>query len=255
MKTIVIDPGHGEWDSGATAVDGLAEKHFNLELGLALRAALAAYDCQVIMTRETDTALAQPGQLGAELQARADVANRAGADLLISLHHDWHSSVDARGGSLWIWTDKQGWLPADGNHKAPRSYAIAERAYPHIRDGLAGLGVPWRGSIWCSNFGILRNTNGPAVLLECFMGSNTEDVAAARQPDFIPELVVSIAAGLADALELPRAPEPPPEWDPAAEIEALIQAGLINTRHDPNATVTWGELATVLNRLLNRMGQ
>lgn len=255
MKVIVIDPGHGGWDTGAVAVDGVPEKQFNLALGLAVRDALALYHCRVVMTRESDGGLSSPGQLGAELKARAGVANKAGADLLVSLHHDSGGSPDARGGSIWVWTDKQGWLPAEGNHKAPRSYAIAEKAYPHIKQALATLGVPWRGAIWCSDFGVLRETNGPAILIECFFGSNTADVTAARQPEFIPALATGIASGLAEALELERVParSTPAQWDPVAEVAAARQAGLITGDHPPDAAVTWGELATVLNRLMKRI--
>lgn len=259
MKVIAIDPGHGGWDSGAIAIDGVAEKVFNLELGLALEEALGRYDCRVVMTRRTDTALAPDGELGLELRARADVANREGAALLISLHHDSAGTPQARGGSLWIWTDKAGWLPAEGNHKAPNSYRIALQVYPAIRECLAGFGIPWRGDVHCSNFGVLRNCNGPAILLECFFGSNATDLAAARRPEFIPALATSLADALAHALELPAVPPPEPAdppapvWDPAAEIAAALQAGLINTPHDPDAPVTWGQLATVLNRVLQRI--
>jgi len=41
----------------------------------------------------------------------------------------------------------------------------------------------------------------------------------------------------------------PPAWNPAAEIRLLKEKGLIREDRDPAATVTWGELATVLNRL------
>ncbi|MDD4170275.1 MAG: N-acetylmuramoyl-L-alanine amidase [Desulfotomaculaceae bacterium] len=39
------------------------------------------------------------------------------------------------------------------------------------------------------------------------------------------------------------------QWDPAFEIAKLKRDGLINSDHQPGDTVTWGELATVLNRM------
>lgn len=39
-------------------------------------------------------------------------------------------------------------------------------------------------------------------------------------------------------------------WDPALEIELLRRKGLISGRHEPSDNVTWGEFATVLNRLI-----
>lgn len=257
MKTIVVDPGHGGWDSGAVAADGIQEKHFNLQLALAVRDALAAYDCRVILTRTTDTALVAAGQLGAELRARANVANQHQADLLISLHHDSTGSASVRGGSLWIWTDKPGWLGARGNHGAPRSHAVAQQVVKPIREALAALGVPWRAwddpdGIMCSNFQVLRDTNGRAILLEALMGSNPADVAAARRPEFIPQLAQAIAGAVAEALAIPPKAQPAPVWDPRAEIAQLKASGLINGDKEPDAPVTWGELATVLNRVLTR---
>lgn len=41
-------------------------------------------------------------------------------------------------------------------------------------------------------------------------------------------------------------------WDPAAEIARLRERGMINSDHDPGETVTWGHLATVLNRILDQ---
>ena len=46
----------------------------------------------------------------------------------------------------------------------------------------------------------------------------------------------------------PVQPAPKP-WDPAAEIAQLKAEGLIDSDHKPQDTVTWGEMATVLNRL------
>lgn len=40
-------------------------------------------------------------------------------------------------------------------------------------------------------------------------------------------------------------------WDPEMEIALLEKMGLINSVHLPEASVTWGEFATVLNRLVS----
>lgn len=222
-KVIVIDPGHALWDSGSIAIDGQAEKHYTLALSLAVRDVLAAYDCRVILTRDTDTALAEAGNLGAELRNRANVANVAKADLFLSIHHD-AGPPTARGGSLYIWTDKRKadgnlvWLPADGNHTAPKSYAISKAFVPAVKDELARYGIPWRGDIMCADFGVLRACDGPALLLETHFGTNEHDNWAARRPDFINDLANRIAMGLAEALELL-----PNVIEPSADVAVSIQ--------------------------------
>ena len=76
-KTIVVDPGHGGKDPGASD-NGVTEKNVNLAVGLELEKALKARGYNVIMTRRTDVYL--------KLQERTDIANNANADLFVSVH-------------------------------------------------------------------------------------------------------------------------------------------------------------------------
>ena len=76
-KTIVIDPGHGGKDPGASD-NGVVEKNVNLAVGLELEKALSARGYRVVMTRNTDVYLT--------LQERTDIANRENADLFVSVH-------------------------------------------------------------------------------------------------------------------------------------------------------------------------
>ena len=76
-KTIVVDPGHGGKDPGASD-NGVTEKNVNLAIGLELQQVLMARGYNVIMTRNTDVYL--------KLQERTDIANNANADLFVSIH-------------------------------------------------------------------------------------------------------------------------------------------------------------------------
>ena len=76
-KTIVIDPGHGGKDPGASD-NGVVEKNVNLGIGLELERALQARGYNVVMTRKTDVYL--------KLQERTDIANNVNADLFVSIH-------------------------------------------------------------------------------------------------------------------------------------------------------------------------
>jgi N-acetylmuramoyl-L-alanine amidase len=214
MKTIVLDPGHGGWDTGAIALDGGRECDFNLALAFAVRDQLTRYECQVVMTRQADVGLSPRGNLAEELNRRCQIANAAGADLLVSLHHDNTGNPAVQGASLWIWTSKTNadgslqWLPATGNQTDPKTLPVAQAMVGPIRTALGALGVPWRSwgdpeGIACSNFGVLRGTRGSALLIECFHGSNVQDLAAARRPEFIHTLAATVADSIAGALGLP----------------------------------------------------
>lgn len=55
------------------------------------------------------------------------------------------------------------------------------------------------------------------------------------------------------ARERHRSAPSPPAWDPAAEVARLRERGIIDQQHDPGLPPTWGELAAVANRLLDRI--
>ncbi len=76
---VVIDPGHGGREHGCTGVSGIKEKDLVLKISLKIRDLLKELpDVSVIMTRESDTSV--------PLWDRVDMANRAHADLFISVH-------------------------------------------------------------------------------------------------------------------------------------------------------------------------
>lgn len=81
LKTVVIDPGHGGKDAGCISRDKKTyEKNITLDIGkrLANKISSAFPDIAVLLTRGDDTFV--------ELENRAVFANKAGADLFISIH-------------------------------------------------------------------------------------------------------------------------------------------------------------------------
>lgn len=82
LRTIVIDPGHGGDNSGATGVAGIAEKFLTLELAYELRERLQERypDLRVVLTRYWDTSL--------DFADRVHLANMASGDLFLSLHYN-----------------------------------------------------------------------------------------------------------------------------------------------------------------------
>ncbi|MGM9792418.1 MAG: N-acetylmuramoyl-L-alanine amidase [Candidatus Cryptobacteroides sp.] len=97
LKTVVIDAGHGGKDPGAVSPDGKHyEKTFTLDIAKRLKEKIiAAYpDIKVILTRSDDSAVT--------LNRRAETANRASADLFISIHINASLDKTARGYSVHV---------------------------------------------------------------------------------------------------------------------------------------------------------
>jgi N-acetylmuramoyl-L-alanine amidase len=87
---IVIDPGHGGTEDGAIGHSGLKEKDLTLEIAKRLGGLLASrLGADVVYTRTSD--------LTVPLEARAEIANQAGADLFISIHANSSDDPGARG--------------------------------------------------------------------------------------------------------------------------------------------------------------
>ncbi|MDR6954297.1 N-acetylmuramoyl-L-alanine amidase [Ancylobacter sp. 3268] len=99
---VVIDPGHGGIDPGATnAAFGAVEKELTLKIGLMLRAKLEKTGrYRAVMTRDDDTYVA--------LGQRVEIAREAKARLFISLHADSLSARDGdvRGATIYTLSDR-----------------------------------------------------------------------------------------------------------------------------------------------------
>ncbi|MBQ27924.1 MAG: hypothetical protein CMH81_07290 [Nitrospiraceae bacterium] len=91
IRTIVIDPGHGGKDPGATVKKAkLEEKDLVLDIALRLRLIMEnRSDATIYMTRETDVFV--------ELEDRVALANEKKADLFISIHANAHSNSKVEG--------------------------------------------------------------------------------------------------------------------------------------------------------------
>ena len=99
VPVIVIDPGHGGVDPGATGVSGYHEKDLVLALGRALGDALESTGrYRVILTRDQDIFLS--------LKARVAVARKQQADLFISVHADSAPGSGAKGASVYTLSEQ-----------------------------------------------------------------------------------------------------------------------------------------------------
>lgn len=105
---VVLDAGHGGKDPGNTG-NGYLEK--NIALAIVLKAGKileARPEIEVIYTRDSDTFI--------ELFERGEIANKANADLFVSVHCDSHSS-DAYGAGTFVL----------GLHANKQNYEVAKK--------------------------------------------------------------------------------------------------------------------------------
>lgn len=94
---VCIDPGHGDYDKGTVASDGMVESEQNLEIALLVKEYLEKCGVSVVMTREDDTAVS--------LAERCTIANQASADFFVSLHRNSLSNTDSGENGVEIWVN------------------------------------------------------------------------------------------------------------------------------------------------------
>ena len=89
VARVVIDPGHGGHDPGAKVKGLLSEAELVLDVAQRLEKLLLKQGVEVVLTRAADVFV--------PLETRTEIANRAGADLFLSIHANASSDASARG--------------------------------------------------------------------------------------------------------------------------------------------------------------
>jgi N-acetylmuramoyl-L-alanine amidase len=157
-RLIAVDPGHPP--GGASGPTGLREAEANLGVGLEVKRLLEQEGARVFMTRTEDVPL--------ELWPRVDLAERSGAELLVSIHNnalpDGVNPLTNSGTSVY--------------YNQPRSVPLAQAVQTALvrRLGLRDLGVG-RGDL-----AMVRTTWMPAILTEGLFMIVPEQEAALRAP-------------------------------------------------------------------------
>ncbi len=185
-RVIVVDPGHGGIDPGVVGSSGTMEKDVALEVGRRLAASLGQAGAMVLMTRDTDTDLSDPGTIGASAKKREDLKRRVAlandneADLYVSIHVNSTSDPSRRGAQTFV---QQG-------------SAESKKASQMIQSELAGLLKNTARQPSEVDFYITRNTSMPAVIVEIgFMTNETEEKLLA-DPVYQGKVAWAVYAGI-----------------------------------------------------------
>lgn len=186
IPTIVIDAGHGGKDPGARGVlngSYVYEKTYVLQFALALEAELKAAGYNTIMTRSNDTFI--------ELSDRANIANKAYADLFFSIHHDYNSSPSSKGAFLIYPSTKAKSISESTLNESVDVASIIKKSFTSLgfQDRRNGTDT----SISGHTLAVLRQTEMRSVLSEIGYMSNAEDLSKITDPVFQKAMAKSIA--------------------------------------------------------------
>ena len=167
-KVIVIDAGHGSRMSGATK-NGIQEKDINLDIVLQLKALFDAYDGNigVYYTRTDDS--------NPTLQQRAELANKAGADLFISVHNN------SSGTGNFTSVNGTQVLYSESDDRELGSKKLAQICLDNVT---AATGSNDFGLLKADDIYIVRSSEAPVALIEVGFMTNRDELAKLADPEY-----------------------------------------------------------------------
>jgi N-acetylmuramoyl-L-alanine amidase len=212
---IVIDAGHGGHDTGTIGVDGILEK--DVVLDVALRVGQLLHErlgSEIIYTRSDDTFI--------PLETRTAIANKAQADLFLSIHANSSPDASARGVETYYLNFTSS---PDALETAARENAVSDQSIHQLSDlvkkialkdkidesrefasdvetslygGLqkGNTGLKDRG-VKKAPFVVLIGANMPSILAEISFVTNEKDARQLQEPEYRERVAESLYKGVA----------------------------------------------------------
>jgi len=200
IRTIVIDPGHGGKDPGAS-YGKTKEKTIVFDVAQRLKTILDDAGIRVIMTRDKDEFIS--------LWSRANIANKAKADLFVSVHANAARVRQAKGFEIYYLSEDM-----DDNQRASISAVntkenatLWDMKHTENREQSIGLAKLLCDRMGCqlntrnrgdksARFYVLKRTDMPSVLIEVGFISNWHEKTNLSSSSYRQKVAETIAEGL-----------------------------------------------------------
>ena len=212
---IVIDAGHGGHDSGTLGVDGIEEKDVVLDVALRLGKLLhQRMGAEIVYTRADDTFI--------PLETRTAIANKAQADLFISVHANSSPDASARGVEVYYLNFAS---DSEAMRVAARENAVSTKSVHELSDLVKKIALKDKideskelatdveGSLYAglakgneglrdrgvkkAPFVVLIGANMPSILAEISFVTNPDDAEQLRMPEYRQRVAESLFNGVA----------------------------------------------------------
>ncbi len=187
---VVLDPGHGGDEPGATNVPGLSEADLNLAVARRTAAELSKRSISVALTRNGDYRI--------PISRRAVLADLLGASALVSIHHNTPASSPSATPGTEVFVQST----------SAQSRRLGGLVYEEVFAALSEFDVEWTsrddaGVLVVLDdggedaYGIARYPVTPSALVELAYLANEKEAALLATTDYVE----AAAAALADGIE------------------------------------------------------
>ena len=179
---VVLDPGHGKYDSGAVGPTGLKEKDISLAVALKVGNILLKNNVDIVYTRTTDEIAYtnnNDNQLR-NLQLRCEIANNVNPNCFVSIHANSFESPTAKGIETFYFSGST----------AGKKLAQAAQTELTKETGRIDRGIK------TANYYVLKHVNAPAILVETSFISNPEEEQLLAAGAYQNKLAKAISTGI-----------------------------------------------------------
>ena len=187
-KVIILDPGHGLPDEGASSNNGVAESVINLSICMKLKKILEQSGITVILTRENENGIYDEEsntireKKVSDIKNRVKIGNESSADIFVSIHLNKIEQEE-----YWGWqtfykkNSKEGKKLADSIQKGLNEIIKKENN---------------RKPLKIENIYIVENVKIPTTIVECGFLSNKEEEKLLQDDDYQEKLAWGIYLGI-----------------------------------------------------------
>jgi N-acetylmuramoyl-L-alanine amidase len=225
LPVVVLDPGHGGVDPGATSVGGQYEKDLVLNMAKELRSLIERSGrYRVVLTRDDDEFI--------RLRDRIAFARKLGGQIFISIHADSLRYTEQRGASIYTLSEQASDVEAASlaavenkadiltgadlsQHDAVVATILIDLAQRDtnnksiafadlMSEQLAKVSPLVKRHRRFAGFAVLKSPDIPSVLLELGYLSNPEDARNLAQPNYRAKLGQAIVRTLDQYFAVPR---------------------------------------------------
>ncbi len=183
-KVLVLDAGHGGYDSGSIGSKGTMEKNIILPIALKVGDILKESNIDIVYTRESDQ-VSWPAEQKQDLAARANISNNLEVDLFVSIHLNSFEQKSVNGTETFY---------SNGSLKGKEAANLIHDQI--IKD----VGLRDRG-IRSEDFSIFRNVKAPTVLIELGYITNKNDEMMLNNSSYQEKFAEAIAKGIINYID------------------------------------------------------
>ncbi|ALC82434.1 MULTISPECIES: N-acetylmuramoyl-L-alanine amidase family protein [Bacillus] len=183
---IFLDAGHGYQTPGKRTVDGMKEYEFNRDIAEKVKTLLKTYSSVQVSSVHSD-------KRDVPLKERTALANKASADLYLSIH------ANASGNGK-EWNDVNGIETFVYLSKPTEATSLAQT----IQNELIKATERKNRGVKLADFHVLRETKMTAILCECGFMTNKEEAALLKTPAYRQACAEAITKGITGFYKLKR---------------------------------------------------